>query len=257
MAAEMCTPHSATRIAPGDANLPVNLPGHICLTSPFGPYAAPRFNECCSGKVYNVTSPVQEDDPAYPLSCAVVCQVDKKYDSLDPMDANHANFTDFHMCILDGGKDKAALLKARWSYLCYDAKVKGVPDPIFTTTPTGVWATASLDLPQYSLVPLPTSKNDPRLTVSPLSVESSTATGSNGDASATTAPTTSAESNASTTTNSPDTKSSSPVSKNPSSSGSSPKTTDKSNSAARGSQPLGIAKPYLVGAVAAILVAAL
>src|SRR4051812_4580936 len=57
---------------------PAKIPGFICKTPPFGRGNAPRFAQCCSGTVFNITSPTNELDQAYPVSCALFCQVDPK-----------------------------------------------------------------------------------------------------------------------------------------------------------------------------------
>ncbi|KXH67377.1 hypothetical protein CSAL01_04582 [Colletotrichum salicis] len=46
---------------------PESIAGIICKTPPVGRNGAPRFAECCSGTVYNITSPTSPSDMAYPV----------------------------------------------------------------------------------------------------------------------------------------------------------------------------------------------
>lgn len=61
---------------------------------------APRFMQCCPGTVYSVTSPTSPDDTAYPMTCAVFCQVGPSFDSNN--DKNPCHFGDYFMCLNDG-----------------------------------------------------------------------------------------------------------------------------------------------------------
>ncbi|KAG9258627.1 uncharacterized protein F5Z01DRAFT_206376 [Emericellopsis atlantica] len=79
---------------------PDNLPGLVCKTPPMGYYHAARFAECCSGTVYNITTPTSPDDPAYPVTCALLCQVDPKLDEHN--DRYPYGFSEHFMCLADG-----------------------------------------------------------------------------------------------------------------------------------------------------------
>lgn len=79
---------------------PSNIPGLICKAAPFGYYASPRFSQCCSGKVYNITTPTNPDDPAYPVSCALFCQVDPELNEIN--DRYPYGFSEHFMCLNDG-----------------------------------------------------------------------------------------------------------------------------------------------------------
>lgn len=82
---------------------PDNIPGLICKTAPFGYYHAPRLAECCSGKVYNITEPTSPGDEAYPMSCALFCQVDPKLDESD--DRYPYGFSEHFMCLSNGTEE--------------------------------------------------------------------------------------------------------------------------------------------------------
>ncbi|KAL4886833.1 hypothetical protein BJY04DRAFT_212807 [Aspergillus karnatakaensis] len=123
---------SSNAITP--AEWPANLPGLICKTPPMGPNSSSRFAQCCSGPVYNITEPTTPDHPAYPISCAAVCQIDP---ALDDQRANYDNpygWTDHFMCITDGGR-----LTDQGEIVCDSVTVPGKPAPTeFASTPT--WA---------------------------------------------------------------------------------------------------------------------
>lgn len=111
---------------------PENLPGYICKAPPVGPESAPRLAQCCSGHVYNITSPTSPDDPAYPVTCATLCQVDPAFDAKN--ESNPFGWSDFFMCLSDGGKPDSG------SVNCGTVTVKGEPAPIsFSSTPSGTW----------------------------------------------------------------------------------------------------------------------
>ncbi|OJJ02326.1 hypothetical protein ASPVEDRAFT_41819 [Aspergillus versicolor CBS 583.65] len=111
---------------------PENLPGYICKTPPVGPESAPRLAQCCSGPVYNITSPTSPDDPAYPVTCATLCQVDPAFDAKN--ESNPFGWSDFFMCLTDGGKPDGGGVN------CDTVTVKGEPAPTsFSSTPSGSW----------------------------------------------------------------------------------------------------------------------
>ncbi|KAL2864262.1 uncharacterized protein BJX67DRAFT_225250 [Aspergillus lucknowensis] len=113
---------------------PDNLPGYICKAPPVGPESAPRLAQCCSGTVYNITSPTSRDHPAYPVSCATLCQVDPAFDKSN--DDNPYGWSDFFMCLTDGGQPDPG------SVVCGTVTVKGEPAPTsFSSTPSGSWMT--------------------------------------------------------------------------------------------------------------------
>ncbi len=111
---------------------PDNLPGFICKTPPVGPENASRLAQCCSGPVYNITSPTSPDDPAYPVTCATLCQVDPAFAAKN--ESNPFEWSDFFMCLSDGGKPLDG------GVYCDTVTVKGNPAPTsFSSTPTGTW----------------------------------------------------------------------------------------------------------------------
>lgn len=113
-----------------------NLPGVVCKTPPVGHNTAPRFAECCSGPVYNITSPTDPDSPAYPVTCATLCQVDPAYNTGD--EKNPYAWSNFFMCLTNGGVESSG------EVLCDTFTVPGHPAPTsFSHTPTGVWMTAT------------------------------------------------------------------------------------------------------------------
>ncbi|KAL2845504.1 hypothetical protein BJY01DRAFT_214169 [Aspergillus pseudoustus] len=110
---------------------PSNLPGYICKTPPVGPNSDPRLPHCCSGPVYNITTPTTPDDPAYPMTCATLCQVDPALDEKN--EDNPYGWSDFFMCLIDGGR-----LTSDTETVCgwVDAE-NGEPAPSsFASTPT-------------------------------------------------------------------------------------------------------------------------
>lgn len=158
---------------------PANILGYICKTPPVGAYSSARFAKCCSGTVYNITQPTNPDDPAYPMSCALFCQVDPAFDTSN--DKYPYGFSDYYMCLTNGLEDPD-----EGEVVCGTNVRDGegtVPEQSFTTTPTGSWQTQSYSL--YSF--------DFRASSG---TQDSTAT----DASVTTAPSTSSTSAGETTT---------------------------------------------------------
>ncbi|KAL2837136.1 hypothetical protein BJX68DRAFT_25370 [Aspergillus pseudodeflectus] len=81
---------------------PSNLPGYICKTPPVGPNSDSRLAHCCSGPVYNITAPTTPDDPAYPVTCATLCQIDPALDAKD--EDNPYGWSNLFMCLTDGGR---------------------------------------------------------------------------------------------------------------------------------------------------------
>jgi len=100
---------------------PVNIPGYICKTPPFGRGNAPRFSQCCSGPVFNVTSPSSRGDVEYPMSCAVFCQVDPRLGEPDEGNPDDGGLMSRHMmCLTDGGK-----APGDWEVVCATNTVAG------------------------------------------------------------------------------------------------------------------------------------
>ncbi|CRG82776.1 hypothetical protein PISL3812_00122 [Talaromyces islandicus] len=161
---------------------PENLPGYICKTPPFGISSAPRFAQCCSGTVYNVTSPTSTNDPAYPVSCATLCQVDPALAEFNNKYPYH--WSEYFMCLTDGGADASD-----WDVVCSNVTVKGDPAPTsFTHTPAGPWVTSSYAIDSLGF-PEPTA-------VSVLSSARSETTAVSSTAASSTAASTPAASNA-------------------------------------------------------------
>lgn len=118
---------------------PEHIGGLICKTPPIGSYNAPRFAQCCSGKVYNITAPTTPDDPAYPMSCALFCQVDPVFNAINYKNPYH--FSDYYMCLNDGMDRRGG------EVVCATNPVDGeVATPSFTSTPSGAWLTKSYSL---------------------------------------------------------------------------------------------------------------
>ncbi|KAL4922913.1 hypothetical protein BDW62DRAFT_172058 [Aspergillus aurantiobrunneus] len=112
---------------------PQNLAGYICKTPPVGPESNPRLAQCCSGPFYNITSPTSPDDPAYPVSCAALCQVDPTFDAKNS--SNPYEWSDFFMCLTDGGKPEES-----GDVTCDTVTVEGQPAPTsFASSPETSW----------------------------------------------------------------------------------------------------------------------
>ncbi|RDW93795.1 uncharacterized protein DSM5745_01117 [Aspergillus mulundensis] len=137
MSKQQCSGHVTFDLNYSDAytEWPENLPGFICKTPPVGPESAPRFAQCCSGTVYNITEPTTPDHPAYPVTCAMLCQVDPNLDVIKgdtPYD-----WDDHFMCLTDGGQDVTG-----GDVTCDAITVEGKPMPTsYASTPSGSWAT--------------------------------------------------------------------------------------------------------------------
>ncbi|KAL4808158.1 hypothetical protein BDV18DRAFT_96651 [Aspergillus unguis] len=112
---------------------PDNLPGVICKTPPVGPGSASRFAQCCSGPVYNITAPTTPDDPAYPVSCATLCQVDPALDASNKN--NPYGWSDFFMCLIDGGR-----LNSDGETVCGTVTAKNGESAPSTFASTPTWA---------------------------------------------------------------------------------------------------------------------
>lgn len=120
---------------------PTKIPGLICKTPPTGSLSAARFAQCCSGEVYNVTSPTTPDDAAYPMSCAAFCQIAPDFDARN--DRYPYGWSDHFMCLTDGGEEASD-----WEVVCDTVTVKGTPAPdTYASTPTGPWVTRSYSDP--------------------------------------------------------------------------------------------------------------
>lgn len=114
---------------------PDRVPGLICKTPPVGRGHARRFAECCSGTVYNITNPTSPDDPAYPVSCAMFCQISPEMSATN--DQNPYGWDDHFMCLTDGGREPS-----EWEVVCGTVTVAGVPMPTsFPNTPVLSWKT--------------------------------------------------------------------------------------------------------------------
>ncbi|KAH8690761.1 hypothetical protein BGW36DRAFT_389280 [Talaromyces proteolyticus] len=144
---------------------PEKLPGVICKTPPIGTNSAPRFAQCCSGPVYNITSPTVPDDLAYPVTCATLCQISPALNADN--DKNPYGWSDHFMCLTDGGIDAS-----NWEVVCDTITVSGQSAPTsFISTPTGSWATQSdaldsLGFPEPSTVPVLSSTGTETITSS-------------------------------------------------------------------------------------------
>ena len=111
---------------------PSHLSGYVCKTPPIGIYNAPNFSKCCSGTAYDITRPTNPDDPAYPMTCAIVCQVDPAFDANNPQ--NPYGFSDYFMCLMEGYSSS----EEAGDVVCAD--LDGI-QPSFRSTPTGPWMT--------------------------------------------------------------------------------------------------------------------
>ncbi|KAF3386139.1 hypothetical protein F1880_000231 [Penicillium rolfsii] len=152
MAANHCTGNPTFNEVSSGAfsEWPENLPGLVCKTPPFGIYSAPRFAQCCSGPVYNITSPTSPDSPAYPVTCATLCQIDPALNAFNDRYPYH--WSDHFMCLSNGGTEPS-----EWDVTCATITVRGEAAPTsFSYTPTGSWMTQSYDLDSFGF-PEPSS----------------------------------------------------------------------------------------------------
>lgn len=126
----------------GFTEWPENLPGLICKTEPLARVPS-RLSQCCSGPVYNITSPTSPDDPAYPVTCATLCQVDPEFDAFqEPSEENPYGFSDFFKCLNDDPEVPDVIAGGgNVNVVCATVSVSGKPMPTFTDTPTGDWTT--------------------------------------------------------------------------------------------------------------------
>ncbi|KAI6780010.1 uncharacterized protein J7T54_007486 [Emericellopsis cladophorae] len=126
---------------------PENLPGLVCKTPPMGYYHAARFAECCSGTVHNITTPTSPDDPAYPVTCALLCQVDPKLDEHN--DRYPYGFSEHFMCLADGRvglpeEESNPRGAPGGEVVCATLTVTGVEAPTsYPNSWTGDWQTRS------------------------------------------------------------------------------------------------------------------
>lgn len=161
---------------------PSRIPGLVCKTPPMGSFSAPRFAQCCSGPVYNVTSPTGPDDDAYPVSCATFCQVAPELNVANH-DSNPYGFSDHYMCLTDGG----TLSDDGWEVVCDTLSVAGVAPPTsYASTPTGTWMTTAT--PSSSSEDSSTTTSEPGSSSSTSSGERPSSTLTETDASETSIP---------------------------------------------------------------------
>ncbi|KAJ5215210.1 uncharacterized protein N7498_001617 [Penicillium cinerascens] len=155
MTANQCTNNpSFNEVSAGAfSEWPENLPGLVCKTPPSGIYSAPRFAQCCSGPVYNITSPTSPGNPAYPVTCAMLCQIDPVLDKAN--DKYPYYWSDHFMCLTNGGTEPS-----NWDVVCDNLTAKGEAAPTsFSHTPMGSWMTKSyaldsLGFPEPSTMPV-------------------------------------------------------------------------------------------------------
>ncbi|RBQ87020.1 hypothetical protein VDGD_05049 [Verticillium dahliae] len=122
---------------------PENISGFVCKSPPIGYYSSTNFAKCCSGEVYNITEPVAQDHPFYPMSCAIVCLVDPELDASN--DKYPYSFSEHFMCLNDfpEGEDTSGY-RHDGEVVCATVTAAGVPAPTtFASTPTGAWQTKS------------------------------------------------------------------------------------------------------------------
>jgi len=144
-----CTGSPTFNLAnPGDnkySEWPSNVPGLICKTPPIGYGSAERLPQCCSGPVYNITSPTSPDDPAYPVSCALFCQIDPELNETN--EKYPYGFSEFFMCLNNGnvlGEEDGGPPRS-FEVVCGTVTAdNGEPSPTsYESTWTGDWQTRS------------------------------------------------------------------------------------------------------------------
>ncbi|KAK1706245.1 hypothetical protein BDP67DRAFT_182105 [Colletotrichum lupini] len=125
---------------------PESIAGIICKTPPVGRNSAPHFAECCSGTVYNITSPTSPNDQVYPVSCATFCQVSPEMNADNPN--NPYGFSNHFMCLTDGAREPSS-----WEVVCATVTPPGVAWPTsFPNTPVLSWKTRSWTTDIYSRI---------------------------------------------------------------------------------------------------------
>ncbi|TPX18274.1 uncharacterized protein E0L32_002783 [Thyridium curvatum] len=123
---------------------PRHIPGYICKTPPVGRGSAPRFAQCCSGPLYNITHITGPSDPAFPVSCAAFCQVDPKMDETNSR--YPFGWSEHFMCLTNGGEEPS-----EWEVVCGSVSVSGMPFPTsYESTIKGPWQTKSYYRPSDS-----------------------------------------------------------------------------------------------------------
>ncbi|KAK1633325.1 hypothetical protein BDP81DRAFT_434680 [Colletotrichum phormii] len=133
---------------------PESIAGIICKTPPVGRNSAPRFAECCSGTVYNITSPTSPSDMAYPVSCATFCQISPQMNVDNPQ--NPYGFSDHFMCLTDGTREPSS-----GEVVCATVTLPGVAWPtVFPNTPVLSSKTRSWTTDIYSRISEVTSLGD-------------------------------------------------------------------------------------------------
>ncbi|UQC75017.1 uncharacterized protein CLUP02_01670 [Colletotrichum lupini] len=125
---------------------PESIAGIICKTPPVGRNSAPHFAECCSGTVYNITSPTSSNDQVYPVSCATLCQISPEMNADNP--DNPYGFSNHFMCLTDGTREPSS-----WEVVCATVTPPGVAWPTsFPNTPVLSWKTRSWTTDIYSRI---------------------------------------------------------------------------------------------------------
>ncbi|KAF3355681.1 hypothetical protein VdG1_03973 [Verticillium dahliae VDG1] len=168
-------------------------PGPACTGSPSYNLVNPSntWNEwpenisgfCCSGEVYNITEPVAQDHPFYPMSCAIVCLVDPELDASN--DKYPYSFSEHFMCLNDfpEGEDTSGY-RHDGEVVCATVTAAGVPAPTtFASTPTGAWQTKSYSdygLDTTASARLSSTANEPSTTESDGAAQQSTEAPSSG-----------------------------------------------------------------------------
>ncbi|KAK3377491.1 hypothetical protein B0H63DRAFT_477290 [Podospora didyma] len=122
---------------------PKNLKGLVCKTPPFGRESNPRFAQCCSGTLYNITGPTDPTHPAYPMSCAQVCLISPANGADNDRYPYH--FSEHFMCLSDGG---TADDRGDGGFVA--CATLGLPDSwptSYPNTPSGSWQTRQYSPP--------------------------------------------------------------------------------------------------------------
>jgi len=124
-----------------------DISGYVCTTPPIGIYSAPRFAQCCTGPVHNITAPTEPGDESYPASCVAWCYVDWHQDITgNASPSNPYGFSENFLCNFPMDADGNPIGRSG-SIICAFINDPEGQASSETTYPTATWNRISAQTP--------------------------------------------------------------------------------------------------------------